>query len=118
MADESEAVPATAPAAASSQPEVGPFKPFVSKGRGPGSGPAWSEPYPAESLRRIRASATVEEAGVQATTEVVILLHSIRRMLIWTLVIIPLLAAGLVITLIAVSSAAEPAPCTSIYGCR
>ncbi len=99
-------------------PEVGPFEPYVSKTTGPGTGPSWSEPYAAASLRRIRASATIEEAGVQATTEAVILLHSIRRILMWMLVIIPAIAAALIIVLVAVSESAEPAPCTSIYSCR
>lgn len=112
MSDESQ----TAPEKPQSD-EEGPFKPYVSKATGPGTGPDWSEGYPAESLRRIRASATVEEAGVQATTEAVILLHSIRRMLMWTLVIIPIIAVGLGITMIVLANASEPA-CTSIYSCR
>lgn len=98
--------------------EVGPYQPYVSKETGPGTGPDWSGSYPAASLRRIRASATTEEAGVQATTEAVILLHSIRRILMWMLVIIPVTAAGLIIALAVVSGTAEPESCTSIYSCR
>ncbi|ANZ37446.1 hypothetical protein BBK82_16725 [Lentzea guizhouensis] len=88
---------------ASAHTEQGPFAPYVSKATGPATGPDWMGSYPAQSLRRIRASATVEEAGVQATTEAVVLLHSIRRMLMWTLVIVPMIAAGLAITMIVVS---------------
>jgi hypothetical protein len=98
-------------------PEFGPFRPYQPKESGPGTGPDWTGSYPASSLRRIRKSATVEEAGVQATTEVVILLHSIRRMLMWVLVIIPIVAGALLITLVAVSGSAEPA-CSSLYSCR
>lgn len=119
MSDDSQTVP-DAGSAVPEKPrsEEGPFKPYVSKSTGPGTGPDWSEAYPAASLRRIRASATVEEAGVQATTEAVILLHSIRRMLMWTLVIIPIIAIGLGITMIVLSNAAEPARCSSICSCR
>lgn len=117
MSDEPEAVPAAAPDARS-QLEQGPFKPYVSKETGPGTGPDWSGDYAKESLRRIRASATVEEAGVQATVEVVILLHSIRRMLLWALVIIPLVAVGLWITMVVIASGSEPSSCTSVYSCR
>ncbi|GHH48830.1 hypothetical protein [Lentzea cavernae] len=98
------------------EPEFGPFEPLVPKVR-PGLPPDWEGSCPAASVRRIRKAATIEEAGVQATTEAVILLHSIRRILMWVLVIIPLVSAALVITLVSVNEAAEP-PCTSIYGCR
>ncbi|MGW6928538.1 hypothetical protein ACWGE0_00655 [Lentzea sp. NPDC054927] len=99
-------------------PEVGAFQPYVQKRTGLGTGPDWKNPYPAASLRRIRASATVEEAGVQATTEAVILLHSIRRILMSMLVIIPVAAAALFITLMIVDNASTPAPCSSIYTCK
>lgn len=99
------------------KPEAGPFQPYMPKATGPGFPPDWSGSFPASSLRRIVRSATVEDAGVQATTEAVILLHSIRRILIWMLVIIPMVAAALIITLTVLSDTAEPA-CTSIYSCR
>ncbi|MFD4636650.1 hypothetical protein ACFWN2_05000 [Lentzea sp. NPDC058436] len=87
-------------------PEVGPFQPFVQQATGPGTGPDWKSRLPAASLRRIRASATTEEAGVQATTEAVIVLHSIRRILMWSLVITPGFAAAAVIGLFLILSAA------------
>ena len=114
MSDEPQSVPEKPQV----KSEVGPFQPYVSKEAGPGTGPSWSEAYPAASLRRIRASATIEEAGVQATTEAVILLHSIRRILMWMLVILPAIATAVIIALVAVGDAAEPASCTSIYSCR
>lgn len=117
MSDEPEAVPEAAPAARS-ELEQGPFKPYVSKETGPGTGPDWSGSYAKESLRRVRASASVEEAGVQATVEAVILLHSIRRMLLWALVVVPLLAVGLWITMVAIASGSESSSCTSAYSCR
>lgn len=86
-------------------PEVGPYQPYVSRRTGPGTGPDWMGAFPAASLRRIRASASVEEAGVQATTEVVILLHSIRRFLLWMLVIVPVASTALLIGLILLGSA-------------
>ncbi|MDX8030351.1 hypothetical protein SK803_09020 [Lentzea sp. BCCO 10_0856] len=98
-------------------PEVGAFQPYVQKATGLGTGPDWQNPYPAGSLRRIRAFATIEEAGVQATTEAVILLHSIRRILMSMLVIVPVAAAALFIALMIMDNASAPASCTSIYTC-
>ena len=98
--------PATEAASAPQQDPQGPFAPYVSKRTGAGTGPDWVRMWPSESLRRIRASATVEEAGVQATTEVVILLHSIRRMLMWTLVILPIVSSVILIAVILVASSA------------
>ncbi|SDP60974.1 hypothetical protein SAMN05421507_11199 [Lentzea jiangxiensis] len=74
------------------------------------AGPMWNNGLPEASLWRVRASATVEEAGVQATTEAVILLRSIRRTLIWTLIIVPLTVLGLLLTIVAVGSEPQPAP--------
>lgn len=85
--------------------EFGPYSPYVSRRTGPGSGADWLGEFPDASLRRIRASASVEEAGVQATTEMVILLHSIRRILMWMLVIVPVVSLVLLIGLIALGSA-------------
>ncbi|MFJ8962063.1 hypothetical protein ACIRG5_22010 [Lentzea sp. NPDC102401] len=47
-----------------------------------------------------------------------ILLHSIRRILMWMLVIVPTVGAALFIALVVMENTAEPAPCTSIYSCR
>ena len=79
------------------------FQPQVSKLRQPGfgGGPDWSTDVALGTLDRIRSSASVEEAHVQATVEVAMLLHSIRRILIWTAVIIPaaLVVLGIVLAL-------------------
>ncbi|SER77038.1 hypothetical protein [Lentzea albida] len=101
----------------SEEPQAGAFELRVQKERGVGTGPDWSSSYPADSVLRIQAAPTVEEAGVQATTEAVILLHSIRRILMWMLVIIPVLGAAAFITLLVIANAADPAACTSIYNC-
>ena len=58
-----------------------------------GTGASWKEPAPDSSVARISSRDTWQETHAQALTEVVVLLHSIRRILIWTLVIIPLIAA-------------------------
>jgi hypothetical protein len=100
------------------EPQAGAFELRVQKEKGVGTGPDWSGSYPTDSVRRIQAATTIEEAGVQATTEAVILLHSIRSILMWMLVIIPILGAAAFITLLVIANAAEPATCTSIYNCR
>ncbi|QQQ75713.1 hypothetical protein IOD16_32305 [Saccharothrix sp. 6-C] len=87
-----------------SEPQPGPFQPFVSVYQGtPGTGANWKHHFAQASLHRIRNSASVEEAQAQATTEAVVLLHSIRRILIWTLVIVPLVlvAVGVVVIVMA-----------------
>lgn len=104
MSEDPQVVSDAVPAEPGQDPQ-GPFAPFVSKRTGPGTGPDWVGVWPEASIRRIKASATVEEAGVQATTEVVILLHSIRRMLMWNLVILPLVAVGVLIVMLVVASA-------------
>lgn len=79
------------------KPGEGPFQPYISKQPvgDVGSGPSWGTAFAKASLHRIRSSASVEEAQAQATTEVAILLHSIRRILIWTAVIIPTVCVAL-----------------------
>lgn len=57
-------------------------------------GPSWSTAYAANTLARIRRADSVETATAQAVTEVAILLHSIRRVLIWPAVIIPASSPG------------------------
>ncbi|NUT53670.1 MAG: hypothetical protein HOV94_41235 [Saccharothrix sp.] len=82
-----------------SDAQPGPFQPYVSDYQGaPGTGPNWNQVFVRASLHRIRHSPTVAEAQAQAATEAVVLLHSIRRILIWTLVIIP--AAVLVLAVV------------------
>lgn len=79
------------------------FQPAMSgNDDGPGSGAPWHQPFVKASLHRIRSSATVEAASVQATTEVVVLLHSIRRILIWTAVIIPAALLAVVLFFLAI----------------
>ncbi|MFD5831479.1 hypothetical protein [Lentzea sp. NPDC060358] len=92
MSEDPHAVPSPDP--------QGPFAPYISRRTGPGTGPDWARMWPSESLRRIRASASVEDAGVQATTEAVILLHSVRRLLMWNLVLLPSFAAASLIALL------------------
>ncbi|HUQ57210.1 hypothetical protein [Lentzea sp.] len=99
--DTSTPAPSTTSTKYPQDPE-GPFRPYVQQETE--RGPMWNNGLPEASLRRIRASATVEEAGVQATTETVILLHSIRRTLIWTLIIFPLAVLGLLIAMVAIGN--------------
>ncbi|MEV6607930.1 hypothetical protein [Kutzneria sp. NPDC051319] len=65
-----------------------------------GYGASWSTDNVKASLTRISSSSSVEQAQAQASVEAVVLLHSIRRILMWTAVIIPLLlvAAGIILT--------------------
>lgn len=99
------------------KPGEGPFQPYISK-RAVGTviavGPSWGSDYAKASLHRIRSSASVEEAHAQATTEVAILLHSIRRILIWTAVIMPtvFVVLGIVLT---IALADTPAPTRYTY---
>ncbi|MEU7530465.1 hypothetical protein AB0A74_32385 [Saccharothrix sp. NPDC042600] len=92
----------------------GGFRPFRSTQSGPCTGPAWDENiYAKASLHRITSSPTVGEAQAQAMTEAVVLLHSLRRLLTWTLIILPLLALALGVTLVVVLDGAACTP--SLY---
>jgi hypothetical protein len=64
---------------------------------------SWTTDNAKASLKRISSASTVDRANAQAVTEAVVLLHSIRRILMWTAVIIPLLllAAGIVLMVVA-----------------
>lgn len=57
------------------------------------TGASWTHMYPKGSIERIHSRATWQDAQTQAQVETVVLLHSIRRILIWTMVIIPIVAA-------------------------
>ncbi|MFT7839795.1 hypothetical protein Q5530_26935 [Saccharothrix sp. BKS2] len=70
-----------------------------------GNGPTWSPAHAARSLRRINEAGGPAEATAQAAAETVMVLHSIRRILIWTAVIIPAVLAVITITLMGAASA-------------
>lgn len=103
------------------EPEATPepaWKPKRPEGAdGPGNGPSWRAQYAAQSLGRIMKAPTVETVIAQALVEQVVLLHSLRRILIWTLVLVPLIMTAIGIILIASGQAAEPKDC-GLYGTR
>lgn len=101
-----EVVPISTPS-----PDQAAFEPTV--GREGDSGPSWRTYEIKASLKRISAGGTVELAHAQAVTEVVILLHSIRRILMWTAVIIPLVLAAAGVTL--AITAANTASSSCVY---
>jgi len=70
------------------------------------SGPSWQSFPVKASLKRISSAGTIESANAQATTEAVVLLHSIRRTLVWTAVIVPLIlvAAGVTLAITAANT--------------
>ncbi|HWU12111.1 MAG TPA: hypothetical protein VN520_38185 [Streptomyces sp.] len=81
-------------------------------------GPTWFPTFAARSLKRINAAGDADRATAQGVAEVVMILHSIRRILIWTAVIIPLIAAAVWVTMIVVANnASEPERCYSLYSC-
>ncbi|WNV84450.1 hypothetical protein [Umezawaea sp. Da 62-37] len=91
------------------------FAPVVQSDTGPGSGPSWQQLFADASLNRIRERDTAEATHIQATTEVVIVLHSIRRILLWTAVIIPIVVTTLgLILIIGAASESKPSTC-SVY---
>lgn len=71
-----------------------------------GYGASWSTDNVKASLKRISSSSSIDQAQAQATVEAVVLLHSIRRILMWTAVIIPLLlvTAGVILTVATTNS--------------
>lgn len=84
------------------------FEPLISGNiDGVGSGPPWRQDFVKASLFRIRSSPTAEAAQAQATTEAVVLLHSIRRLLMWTLVVVPIMLLALGIVLMVTASASD-----------
>lgn len=80
-----------------STPVPGPFQPYISAHDTPSTAPGWKHHAVKASLHRIRHSPTVEDAHAQATTEAVVLLHSIRRVLLWIAVLLAILVVVLVI---------------------
>ena len=90
-------------------PEESPARGFdvvvSSRDDGPGAGPAWHQPIVEASLRRIDDTTTAEDARVQAAVEQLVVLHSIRRILIWTSVIIPAAVLVLAVILLVVTPA-------------
>lgn len=81
------------------------------------TGPSWYPTFAEGSLKRINEAGTPERATAQATAEAVMVLHSIRRILIWTAVIIPLIACAVWVTMIVVADTAQSERCVSIYSC-
>jgi Na+/alanine symporter len=72
---------------------------------GPGSGPSWQTKYVTDAVQRIESATSVATASVQALAEQVVVLHSIRRILMWTLVLIPLVAIAIVLIASAATAA-------------
>ncbi|MBB5953997.1 hypothetical protein FHS29_000567 [Saccharothrix tamanrassetensis] len=102
-----------------SESEIEPaFDPFKNPHSGAGTGPAWTTDYVHASIHRIRSSPTVEQAIAQAAVEQVVVLHSIRRLLVWTLVIIPTLALALGIVLVVLDSSSGSSSSCGIYSTR
>ncbi|MCC8250220.1 hypothetical protein [Saccharothrix luteola] len=80
-----------------STPEPGPFQPYISVHDTPSTDAGWNRHPVKGSLHRIRHSRTVEDAHAQATTEAVVLLHSIRRLLLWIAVLLAILVALVIV---------------------
>lgn len=91
------------------------FQPAKTTIDGLREGPSWSSAFAKKSLKRIEGATTVEAALAQALTEQVILLHSIRRILIWTLVLIPAILTAIGIILLVLGQPQEPKDC-GVYG--
>jgi hypothetical protein len=83
-------------------------KPDADVPAGPGNGPSWRTTYVTRAVERIEQAPTVDAAAVQALTEQVVVLHSIRRILIWTLVLVPLILTALGIILLMAGQTADP----------
>lgn len=82
---------------------------------GVGDGPSWRTQHVKHALQRIEKAPTLDMAATQALTEQVVVLHSIRRILIWTLVLVPLILTALGIILIVSGYAAGSKDCGT-YG--
>ncbi len=70
-----------------------------------GPGPDWRVPPAKAALARIASSSDVAQAQAQAAVEQVVVLHSIRRILIWTAVVIPAAVLVLAVILLVVTPA-------------
>lgn len=77
-------------------------------------GPSWETEFARRSLHRINSASTTDEMIAQGIAEGVMVMHSIRRILIWTAVIVPALVAGVAIVLMVASGETS---CTSVYSC-
>lgn len=97
-------------------PSTGAFVPLKPERQGAGLPPDWTTGNVTASLKRIRSAETMGGAQAQATTEAVVLLHSIRRMLLWTLVIIPTILVAFGVTLVVMASqSSSGSPTCSAY---
>lgn len=83
----------------SSQNAAGAFAPSAPDSNAFTDGPPWHTDIVQASLGRISSAPTLEAAHVQAATEQVVLLHSIRRILVWTLILLPVIltAIGIIV---------------------
>ncbi|GAA3841176.1 hypothetical protein GCM10022243_04440 [Saccharothrix violaceirubra] len=90
------------------------FEVTVGKSEAALLGPSWETGFARRTVQRIDEQATTDEAIAQGIAEGVMVLHSIRRILIWTAVIVPTLITGAVIVLMAVGGESS---CTSVYTC-
>lgn len=99
-------------------PSPGPaWAPTTAATTSPGDGVPWHTREVKRSLKRISDAPNLDAAQAQALTEQVILLHSIRRILIWTLVLVPVILTALGIILLVSGQAADPKDC-GLYGTR
>ncbi|RKT49270.1 hypothetical protein [Saccharothrix australiensis] len=90
------------------------FDPSTSKAT---TGPTWHSDYVKASLHRIRSS-SVDQAVAQAMTEQVVLLHSIRRILVWTLIIVPTVVVALGVVVWVAADSQSSATCGGVYSSR
>lgn len=87
----------------------GAFSPATAYTTGPGDGAPWHKPRVKASLSRISAAPTAEAAHAQAVTEQVVLLHSIRQILVWSLILIPALLTAIGVVVLVLGQPAAPA---------
>lgn len=84
------------------------FEPVGYKQADQASGPAWHTDSVRATLKRIRNAPDAASVQAQVTTEAVVLLHSIRRILIWTAVVIPVALLAVAIILLATAPGEAP----------
>ncbi len=97
------------PDESSEQKSEAPWTPVVASSF---DGPHWHGNQVQASLDRVARAPGSAEMAIQAQVETMVLVHSIRRILLWTAVIIPLILIG---TTVALAIAGEAAGCTPSY---
>lgn len=75
---------------------------------GLGSGPSWRTQDVKRALERIEKAQASDAAATQALVEQVIVLHSIRKTLVWVLVLVPLILTALGVILLVSGQPADP----------